>query len=84
MTLSEDMEILKSIALVRQSNAQHTFYNTRRLYCPVCGDVCPVIEDILNCRHIVFCRACQSEYLIQIREHLTLPEDYKNNMEGKQ
>lgn len=77
MTLSEDMEILKSIAIVRQANAQCKFYNTRRLYCPVCGDVCPVIEDVLNCCNIVFCRACQSEYSIQIREHLT----YNQTME---
>lgn len=71
MTLSEDMEILKSIALVRQQNAQTSFYNSRKLYCPVCGDVCPVLQDILNNRVVLYCRACQSDYLIQIREHLT-------------
>ena len=74
MTLSEDMEILKSIAIVRHNVARGRFYNSRRLYCPVCGDVCPANEDILNCRKIVFCRACQSEYLIQIREHLFMTE----------
>ena len=70
MTLSEDMEILKSISIVRHNVARDRFYNSRKLYCPVCGDGCPVFKDIPNRRNIVYCRACQSEYVIQIREHL--------------
>ena len=71
MTLSKDMEILKSVAIVRQANAQSTFYNSKKLHCPVCGDNCPVLDDVLNRRMILYCRACQSDYTIQIREHLT-------------
>lgn len=71
MTLSEDMEILKSISIVRHSVARETFYNSRKLHCPVCGDVCPVFEDVLNRRNILYCRACHSDYMVQIREHLT-------------
>ena len=84
MTLSKDMEILKSIAIVRQENAQIKFKASLKLHCPVCGDECPVFNDILNCRNILYCRACQSDYMMQIRAHLTLPEDYKNYMEGKE
>ena len=71
MTLSKDMEILKSISIVRHTIAQDRFNNSMKLYCPVCGDVCPVFKDIPNRRNILYCRACQSDYMIQMREHLT-------------
>ncbi len=75
-----DMEILKSIAIARQANAQCTFYNTRTLYCPVCGDVCPVFQDIPNRRNILYCRACQSDYIVQIREHISLTDGHQKEV----
>lgn len=81
MTISEDMEILKSVALVRQANAQCKFFNSRRLHCPVCGDDCPVLEDVLSRRMILYCRACQSDFLIQIREHISLIDIHQKEEE---
>lgn len=81
MTISEDMEILKSVAIVRQANAQCTFYNSRRLHCPVCGDSCPVFHDIINNRTVLYCRACQSDYMVQIREHISLTEIHQKEEE---
>lgn len=78
MTLSEDMEILKSISIVRHNVARDRFYNSRKQYCPVCGDVCSVFKDILNRRNILYCRACQSDYIIQIKEHLALSDESKH------
>lgn len=82
MTLSMDMEILKSIAIARHAEAQYRFYNTRtrKLYCPVCGDVCPVFQDMLNRRNILYCRACQSDYIVQIREHQSLTDGHQNEV----
>ena len=71
MTLYEDMEILKSISIAKHADAQYRFHSARNLYCPVCGDICAVFEDILNRRNILYCRGCHSDYVIQIREHLT-------------
>lgn len=74
MTISEDMEILKSVAIVRQANAQGTFYNSRRLHCPV-------FQDIINNRIVLYCRACQSDYMVQIREHISLTEIHQKEEE---
>lgn len=81
MSISKDMEILKSISIVRHTVAQDRFYNSVKLNCPVCGDSCPIFKDILNRCNILYCRACQSDYIIQIREHQNLTDSHQEEDE---
>ena len=66
MMISQDMEILRTVAIAKHSFTRQLFSNAKQLYCPVCGDNCPIFQDIIRRRTLIFCRRCHTEFSCNI------------------
>ena len=68
MTIEQDKEILKSVALARNQMTREYFYGGPKvkLCCPVCGDRCESWENILEREKLIYCRGCATAFVISM------------------
>lgn len=64
--ISQDMEILRIVAIVKHNFTRQLFFNAKQLYCPVCGDKCPVFQNILERETLISCRRCHTRFSCNI------------------
>ena len=70
MTINQDLEILKSVAIAREGMSRKALSDPKiSLYCPLCGNICSTFENIAEKNKILYCRRCNLDYLISYRNH---------------